>query len=105
MKPEEFATSPGISDILSDEERTAVLINLKNPGSFPMPLNLSSCKTSRERAAIYCFRPPITIRKSFFQEASVYSTTDLSVDQDILIRGFFFEKMLLNKYVCIIKKI
>lgn len=102
MKPEEFVSSPIISGILSEEESIAVLKNLKNPGSRPMPLNLSSCKTQRGRATNYCFRP-IVSRNTCHQEASVYSITDLTVDQDIFIRGLVFEEMLvIYKYVSIL---
>lgn len=47
MKPEEFASTPALSEILTEEERFAIFMNLSKLDSFPMPPHLSSCRNLR----------------------------------------------------------
>ena len=126
MTSEEFASTPVLSGILTEKECMAIFMNLNNPGSLPMPLHLSSCKTPRRQASsvfpvsasainngerstknhgIYCVRQVENKRFAFLKAAMPVSTsrynltgvTSFSVDHEVTIKSIIIAEMVLNE--------
>ena len=125
MTSGEFATSPVLSGILSQEECMAIFMNLNNPGSWTFPLNLSACKTPRRQASS-TFSSSIELRNGgrstnnigiccllqidneslYHIEPSVNFITSFTVDNAVIIKGIVIAPLLvLDEYApryCII---
>jgi hypothetical protein len=112
MKLEEFTSSPSLSGILTEEERSAIFTNFVNPHSLPIPHHLSSCKNYRGASyfsirehggrsalkdGIYCVRD---VEEGAFisKKPFSYSSTTFTVDKEIAIEGFVLAEMVLAKY-------
>ena len=112
MKPEEFASSPALSGILTQEESFAILMNLNNPGGWPMPLHFSSCTIQRSAFSsrlknggrstttdgIYCLRQVKNEALILKEPIADLSDTIFMVDKEIVIKGIVFAGMVLYEY-------
>jgi len=113
MKPEEFASSPALSGILTQEESFVILMNLNNPGSLPMPLHFSSCSNQRiafssrlenggrstTTDGIYCLRQIENEALILKEPVDNIFHTAFKVDKEIVIKGFVLAGMVLAEYV------
>ncbi len=127
MTSEEFASTPVLSGILEEKECMAIFMNLNNPGSLPMPLRLSSCRTQRRRAGntvpsssgikngeistkhngVYCVRKLLENRFFVLKDptmdrlssfCSTTLTTSFTVSKDITVKGFIIAEMVIDEY-------
>ncbi len=111
MKPEEFVSTPALSGILTQEESFAILMNLNNPGSLPMPLHLSSCTIQRSafssrlknggRSTInggtYCLRN-ILNETLILKEPFINKMTSFLVHQPVILKGIVLAGMVIAEY-------
>jgi len=117
MKPEEFASSPSLSGILTQEERFAISVNLNNPDSLPMPLHLSSCRDQRRELidvsptlstplkngerlndGIICLRN-VENGALILKEPFIRKVASFRFDQAIIFKGVILADMVLAEYV------
>lgn len=129
MTSEEFASTPVLSGILTEKECMAIFMNLNNPGSLPMQLHLSSCKTQRREASstfssssainngerstknpgMNCVRKVKNACFGFLKADMptgslspwyhVTGVTSFTVDKDVKIKGIIIAEMILNEYI------
>jgi len=102
MTSEEFASTPVLSGILSEKECLHIYQNINNPGSWPMPTDLSYSRKSRKSSLfsgssqMQCLR--LFEKKSFVAlEPSSPFDVSLSVDKDVRITGIVIAPLF--KYV------
>lgn len=104
--PKEFASSPALSGILTEKECLAILMNVINPGSWCLPIHLSSNRTQRGRESstfsgagttkhdgFLCLRRIGINEKYYVEESFVESITTLVVNQDVDIKGIVLAEM------------
>jgi len=111
MKPEEFASSPVLSGILTEKECFVIYQNLINPRSLPMPHHMSSCRKQRRFSPevnsgesrintnefFYCIRK---IKNEIFlqKRGKVDLVTEFTANQTIKIKGIILTEILTEKY-------
>ena len=113
MKPEEFASSPALSGILTNEECMAIVVNsFNNPSSLPMPLHLSSCRNQRRSFSsrrenggrssindgIYCLRMVQDERLDLADRPNHPMSISFVVDQAIIFKGVVLSGIVLAEY-------
>jgi len=92
MTSEEFSSSPVLSGILSEKECLAIYQNINNPDSWPLPINLSSSRESRQSSlssgsgGIRCLRR-IENETRFLFEPNENIRVRLTADKDVMITG------------------
>ena len=96
MTSEEFSSSPALSGILTERECMAIFMNLNNPGSWPDPPRLSTCRTPRKKE-IRCIRQ-VEIETRVFVEAKLVICIPFTADQDVMIKGIVIAPTVLEKY-------
>jgi len=113
MKPEEFASSPTLSKILTQEECFAISMNLNTPDSMPMPSYLSSCRIQRrdlihltstfstlpknggrQNDGIVCLRN-VENEALILKEPFIRKVASFRVDQAIIFKGVLLAEMVL----------
>ena len=111
MKPEEFASTPALSGILTQEESFAILMNLTNPDSLPMPIHLPSCRDQRSAClfhrengvqsmlndGFYCLRN-IDNMALTLTEPFINKVTSFAVNRAVIFKGVIFAGMFAAEY-------
>jgi len=107
MKLEEFASSPALSGILTEEECIAIFKNF-NLDSLSMPDHLSTCRYQRnstlsrqenvgpstKNCGFYCLRS-VEIESLIMKEPFVNNTTMVVVDRAVICKGVIFAEIIL----------
>ena len=122
MKPEEFASSPALSGVLTEKECLAIYQNICKPSSLSMPRHLSSYRKQRRAISsaayfspeimssggstidknefFYCIRK---IKNEFFlqKRGRGYLVAEFTANQIINIKGIILTEIITEKYVMI----
>lgn len=103
MTPQQFAEGPATSDLLSQPEKFAILINISSPTTdIPMPLGFSTCRISRNVSSAFPEQSKnfgVDISKKYYcirsvQETFAYRTAmgfncevSFTADKNIIVCG------------------
>jgi len=122
MKPEEFASSPVLTGVLTEIECLAIYQNISNPRSLPMPHHLSSCrKQIRGTSSTTSFSPEMNSGGSTIDNTEFFYCTrmikneiflqkrgrddlaaEFTANRTINIKGIILTEMITEKYVKIL---
>jgi len=105
MTPEEFASSPVHSGVLTENEWATILVHLNNPdSSLPMPIHLSTNRNQRQNKSvasrsneIQCLRE-ITNETRVLLDSSFFFYATVTVDKNVVVTGIIIANTDLSKY-------